>query len=58
MPVAGGRFYFFFDVVEPEGAPYERGPHEVLRGHFADWAPGVKTSSTNWTRRPPTGWRS
>ena len=44
MPVAGGRFYFFFDVVEPEGAPYERGTaREVLRGHFADWAPGVQT---------------
>ena len=44
MPVAGGRFYFFFDVVEPEGTPYERGTaREVLRGHFADWAPGVQT---------------
>lgn len=44
MPVAGGRFYFFFDVVEPEGVPYERGTaREVLRGHFTGWAPGVQT---------------
>lgn len=44
MPVAGGRFYFFFDVVEPEGVRYERGTaREVLRGHFAGWAPGVQT---------------
>ncbi|MGU3499819.1 FAD-dependent urate hydroxylase HpxO [Mycobacterium sp. C31M] len=43
MPVAGGRFYFFFDVVEPEGLPYERGSaREVLRGHFQGWAPGVQ----------------
>lgn len=44
MPVAGGRFYFFFDVVEEEGVPYERGTaREVLRSHFAGWAPGVQT---------------
>jgi len=44
MPVSGGRFYFFFDVVEPEGLPYERGTaREVLRSHFAGWAPGVQT---------------
>jgi FAD-dependent urate hydroxylase len=44
MPVAGGRFYFFFDVVEAAGLPYEKGSaREVLRGHFADWAPGVQT---------------
>lgn len=48
MPVggngnAGGRFYFFFDVVEPQGAQYERGSaREVLRSHFAGWAPGVQ----------------
>ncbi|MEH3130556.1 MAG: FAD-dependent urate hydroxylase HpxO [Mycolicibacterium neoaurum] len=42
MPVSDGRFYFFFDVVEDEGLPYRRGSaREVLRGHFADWAPGV-----------------
>ncbi len=44
MPVADGRFYFFFDVVEPQGVPYERGSaREVLREHFAGWAPGVQT---------------
>ena len=44
MPVAGGRFYFFFDVVEAQGSPYEKGSaREVLRAHFADWAPGVQT---------------
>ena len=43
MPVADGRFYFFFDVVEAAGAPYEKGSaREVLRGHFAGWAPGVQ----------------
>ncbi|WP_199253764.1 FAD-dependent urate hydroxylase HpxO [Mycolicibacterium mengxianglii] len=43
MPVAGGRFYFFFDVVLPEGVPYERGSaREVLREHFDGWAPGVQ----------------
>jgi len=43
MPVADGRFYFFFDVVEPEGLDYEKGSaREVLRAHFAGWAPGVQ----------------
>jgi FAD-dependent urate hydroxylase len=43
MPVGDGRFYFFFDVVEPQGVPYEKGSaREVLRSHFADWAPGVQ----------------
>ncbi|WP_099025069.1 FAD-dependent urate hydroxylase HpxO [Mycolicibacterium palauense] len=43
MPVAGGRFYFFFDVVEPAGLAYEKGTaREVLREHFGDWAPGVQ----------------
>lgn len=43
MPVAGGRFYFFFDVLEPQGADYDRGSaRDVLRGHFAGWAPGVQ----------------
>ena len=42
MPVSDGRFYFFFDVIEEQGLPYRRGSaREVLRGHFADWAPGV-----------------
>lgn len=43
MPVADGRFYFFFDVVEPQGTPYEKGSaREVLRAHFGDWASGVQ----------------
>ncbi|HEY9264949.1 MAG TPA: FAD-dependent urate hydroxylase HpxO, partial [Mycobacterium sp.] len=43
MPVANGRFYFFFDVVEPEGVAYENGSaREVLRAHFADWTAGVQ----------------
>ncbi|MDL9935649.1 FAD-dependent urate hydroxylase HpxO [Gordonia sp. ABSL1-1] len=42
MPVAGDRFYFFFDVPMPADAPYERGSaREVLTAEFADWAPGV-----------------
>ncbi|QTI67837.1 FAD-dependent urate hydroxylase HpxO [Gordonia sp. L191] len=44
MPVAGDRFYFFFDVPMPEGVPYERGSaREILAAEFADWAPGVQT---------------
>lgn len=43
MPVADNRFYFFFDVVEPQGTQYERGSaREVLRAHFGEWAPGVQ----------------
>ncbi|AXN52297.1 monooxygenase [Mycobacterium marinum] len=43
MPVADDRFYFFFDVVEPEGLPFEKGTaREVLREQFAGWAPGVQ----------------
>ncbi|MGB3483033.1 MAG: FAD-dependent urate hydroxylase HpxO [Mycobacterium sp.] len=43
MPVAGDRFYFFFDVVEPQGVAYQSGSaRAVLRTHFADWAPGVQ----------------
>ncbi|MGV9825222.1 MULTISPECIES: FAD-dependent urate hydroxylase HpxO [unclassified Gordonia (in: high G+C Gram-positive bacteria)] len=43
MPVAGDRFYFFFDVPMPEGEPFERGTaREVLAEEFADWAPGVQ----------------
>ncbi len=43
MPVADGRFYFFFDVVESEGLAYEKGSaREVLRAHFAGWAAGVQ----------------
>ncbi len=43
MPVGGGRFYFFFDVLEPAGLDYERdNAREVLAKHFAGWAPGVQ----------------
>ncbi|CAM4194661.1 FAD-dependent urate hydroxylase [Mycobacterium basiliense] len=43
MPVSGGRFYYFFDVVEPEGRPFKKGSaREVLRQQFAGWAPGVQ----------------
>ncbi len=43
MPVADNRFYFFFDVVEQQGMPYERGTaREVLRNHFAGWTDGVQ----------------
>jgi FAD-dependent urate hydroxylase len=42
MPIAGDRFYFFFDVPMPEGVPYERGTaRDVLSESFAGWAPGV-----------------
>lgn len=43
MPIAGNRFYFFFDVVEPAGLPYERSQaRQVLAEHFTGWAPGVQ----------------
>lgn len=40
MPVAGDRFYFFFDIV---GEPSAIGGDvkEMLRRHFDGWAPGV-----------------
>lgn len=41
MPVAGDRFYFFFDVVEPPGG--ECGDiRTMLRERFTGWAPGVQ----------------
>lgn len=44
MPVAGDRFYFFFDVPMPEGQPFERGTaREVLTEEFDGWAAGVQT---------------
>ncbi|MGE0218010.1 FAD-dependent urate hydroxylase HpxO [Mycolicibacterium sp.] len=46
MPVAGGRFYFFFDIVGPQEDGGARGGHsdirETLRQHFTGWAPGVQ----------------
>ena len=42
MPIAGGRFYFFFDVPLPVGVDYERSrAKEALGEHFSDWAPQV-----------------
>lgn len=48
MPIAGNRFYFFFDVPMPEGEPFERGTaREILTEEFAGWAPGVQALITN-----------
>lgn len=42
MPVADGRFYFFFDVPLPLGLPNEREQYrELLHGYFEGWAPEV-----------------
>jgi FAD-dependent urate hydroxylase len=44
MPVAGDRFYFFFDVPLPAGLDYDRSTaREVLRGHFEGWTEPVQT---------------
>lgn len=45
MPVAGDRFYFWFDVPQPAGLPYDRteGKRPLLEA-FDGWdAPGVRT---------------
>ena len=43
MPVAGGRSYFWFDVPQPAGLPYDRVEGIApLEEAFGDWAPGVK----------------
>lgn len=43
MPVAGDRFYFFCDVPQPAGVPYDRSAgKQPLREAFAGWAPGVQ----------------
>lgn len=43
MPVAGGRFYFWFDVPQPAGLPYDRADGKApLEEAFAGWAPGVQ----------------
>lgn len=43
MPVAGGRFYFWFDVPQPDGVPYDRAEGTApLEEAFAGWAPGVQ----------------
>lgn len=42
MPIAGDRFYFWFDIPQPSGLPYERGDLTPLLEAFGDWAPGVQ----------------
>lgn len=43
MPVAGNRFYFFFDVPLPKGLPNERNQYKaLLRTYFSGWAPPVQ----------------
>jgi FAD-dependent urate hydroxylase len=43
MPIAGGRFYVFFDVPLPPGLEYDRGSaRDVLREHFAGWTAPVQ----------------
>lgn len=43
MPVADGRFYFFFDAPLPKGLPNERATYkENLREYFRGWAAPVQ----------------
>jgi FAD-dependent urate hydroxylase len=43
MPVAGDRFYFFVDVPQPSGLPYDRADGTApLEEAFGDWNPGVR----------------
>ncbi|WOF22767.1 FAD-dependent urate hydroxylase HpxO [Microbacterium betulae] len=43
MPVAGDRFYFFVDIPQPAGLPYDRSEGKApLEEAFAGWAPGVR----------------
>lgn len=43
MPVAGERFYFFLDVLDPTGLAHDPAQiRERLQKHFAGWAPGVQ----------------
>lgn len=44
MPVAGDRFYFFFDVPLPKGTPANPETYQTeLADHFKGWAPPVQT---------------
>ncbi|MFV0373200.1 FAD-dependent urate hydroxylase HpxO [Microbacterium sp.] len=44
MPVADDRFYFWFDVPQPAGVPYDRSEGIApLREAFDGWAPRVQT---------------
>lgn len=43
MPIAGDRFYFWFDVPQEHGLPYDPSDGIApLRAAFDDWAPGVQ----------------
>ncbi len=43
MPLAGDRFYFWFDVPQPAGIPYDRSEGKApLQAAFDGWAPGVQ----------------
>ncbi|MDW6001805.1 FAD-dependent urate hydroxylase HpxO [Vibrio mangrovi] len=43
MPIAGNRFYFFFDVPLPKGLPEDRSTLTMdLRRYFQDWSPAVQ----------------
>jgi FAD-dependent urate hydroxylase len=43
MPVADDRFYFFVDIPQPPGVPYDRVEgKQPLESAFAGWAPGVR----------------
>ena len=43
MPVAGDRFYFFADIPQPAGVPYDRAEGKrPLEAAFSGWAPGVR----------------
>ncbi|WP_294943827.1 FAD-dependent urate hydroxylase HpxO [uncultured Microbacterium sp.] len=42
MPIAGDRFYFWFDIPQPSGLAYGRGDLAPLREAFGGWAPGVQ----------------
>ena len=43
MPIAGNRFYFFFDVPLPVGLPNERENYKpLLKQYFADWCEPVQ----------------
>jgi len=44
MPVAGDRFYFFVDIPQPAGLPYDRGQGKrPLEEAFGHWTSGVRS---------------
>lgn len=43
MPVADDRFYFWFDIPQPSGLPYDRGDGVApLEAAFGHWSPEVR----------------